>query len=610
MNYPLTFVRLFAITLFLSACGGSGSSDSAPVQSGPAMAHLTVNKTGSGAIVSLPGAIDCGTQCDDSFAMGTAVQLSASPANGYKFVGWSGSGVSCASSDTCSVMMSKSQTVTATFSAMTATQYNLDVTIAGSGTVVSNVSGVNCPTDCTGSYASGTVVTLTASAASGYTFTGWSGSGVSCPGTGTCVLTMSSARAATATFTQNALPTFALTTTVVGSGSISSNPSGISCGSSCTAAYASGTVVTLSAAPASGFSFTGWSNGGCSGTNSCAVTMSAARQAQATFTAIPPNTAALNAVVNGSGTVTSSPAGINCPTDCAETLTIGTVVTLTATPTTGNRLTGWSISSCAANATCAVTVSSATTVTATFAPITFTLAVTKQGSGTVSSSPSGISCGATCSASYNSGASVTLTAAPATGYTFTNWTGACTGSSTCTVAMSTAKSVGAVFTALPTYGLTVQTSGAGSGTITSSPSGISCGATCTATFNSGTSVQLTPSPAAGSSFSSWGGACSGSGSCTVSMSSAQTVTATFAVSTSSGKTYYVSPTGSDSANGTSLTTPFKTLAKSVSVVNAGDIIEVRAGTYTETVTIGRPGSSSAWITIRGYAGDARPVIKS
>jgi len=60
----------------------------------------------------------------------------------------------------------------------------------------------------------------------------------------------------------------------------------------------------------------------------------------------------------------------------------------------------------------------------------------RAGSGTVTSAPAGIVCGASCSASYASGTVVTLTAAA--GSTFTGWSGACTGTGSCTVAMSAA----------------------------------------------------------------------------------------------------------------------------------------------------------------------------
>ena len=78
-------------------------------------------------------------------------------------------------------------------------------------------------------------------------------------------------------------------------------------------------------------------------------------------------------------------------------------------------------------------------------PALYLLNVSLSGSGTVTSNPSGIACGATCSASYPSGAAVTLSAAPAAGYTFSGWSGACTGTGACTTTLSAARSVTATF---------------------------------------------------------------------------------------------------------------------------------------------------------------------
>jgi hypothetical protein len=92
--------------------------------------------------------------------------------------------------------------------------------------------------------------------------------------------------------------------------------------------------------------------------------------------------------------------------------------------------------------------------------------------------------------------------------------------------MSAARAVTATF--VPTYVLTVSKSGTGTGTVTSSPAGINCGADCTETYNDASVVALTPSASAGSAFTVWSGACTGSGACNVTMSAARSVTATFA----------------------------------------------------------------------------------
>lgn len=71
-----------------------------------------------------------------------------------------------------------------------------------------------------------------------------------------------------------------------GAGTVTSSPAGISCPGTCSGSYAPGTPVTLTATPAAGSTFAGWSGGGCSGTGSCVVTMSSDQSVTSTFTAV------------------------------------------------------------------------------------------------------------------------------------------------------------------------------------------------------------------------------------------------------------------------------------------------------------------------------------
>lgn len=155
------------------------------------------------------------------------------------------------------------------------------------------------------------------------------------------------------------------------------------------------------------------------------------------------------------------------------------------------------------------------------------LDVVRNGSGTVTSLPAGIDCGATCSATLAGGSTVVLKAVAANGFTFTGWSGAatCTGTGSCAVTLGADTTITANFIQ-PKTQLTVTTSGSGS--VTSSPAGISCAPTCSASFDTGTKVTLNPTPAAGWVFTGWGGACSGNGPCTPTLNAPTIVSATFA----------------------------------------------------------------------------------
>jgi parallel beta-helix repeat protein len=89
--------------------------------------------------------------------------------------------------------------------------------------------------------------------------------------------------------------------------------------------------------------------------------------------------------------------------------------------------------------------------------------------------------------------------------------------------------IGAYEFAVTTSTLTVVRRGSAAGTVTSEPAGISCGATCAASFTTGTQVTLSAAAAAGAVFAQWTGACTGTQSpCTVTVSASMTVTAAFA----------------------------------------------------------------------------------
>jgi uncharacterized repeat protein (TIGR02543 family) len=206
------------------------------------------------------------------------VELTATADTGYTFANWWGD--ASGSTNPFSMTMNGDKSVTANY---TLNAYLLTVLLAGngSGTVTNLPAGIDCIATCSFNFDYNTTVTLAATPATGSTFSGWSGEG--CTGTGPCVITMDAAKTVTANFTLNI---YLLTVIPAGNGSgvVISSPTGIDCGETCSANYYYNIIVTLTATPATGSTFTGWSGGGCTGTSTCDVTMDIAKSVIANFT--------------------------------------------------------------------------------------------------------------------------------------------------------------------------------------------------------------------------------------------------------------------------------------------------------------------------------------
>ena len=290
---------------------------------------------------------------------------------------------------------------------------------------------------------------------------------------------------------------------------------------------------------------------------------------------------------NGAGTVTSTPAGIDCGTDCSEAFAEGTSITLTATAAPGSTFMGWGSGSCTGTGDCTVTVGADIAIQPTFA-LANSIVVTINGNGTgeVASSPAGIVCPGDCSEQYGPGQNVMLTATPAAESVFAGWTGGgCAGTTPCMLTTENAAATTATFN-LKKYALTITKGSTGTGTVTSTPAGISCGGTCTFNFDSGTMVALTPNASTGSTFTSWGGACSGSGACNVTMSAARSVTANFTLTT---HTLTVTKTGGGA--GTVTSTP--------SGINCPGTC---SSSYSYNTTVSLTPTTTAGNTFAGWSG--------
>jgi len=410
---------------------------------------LTVHKAdnGDGNVGSTPAGIGCGATCMAFFAPETVVTLTATADISSTFTGWNGACTSLGAA--CVATMQGATAVTATF-ALKQWPLTANKTGDGQGNINLDPPNVDCDAACaaiTQTYEHGAVVTLTATAAPGFAFGGWLADCAAAGDNPVCSVTMTAVRSATARF----LNAYRLAVSKEGNGSgrVNSDDGGIDCGATCSANYASGTVVTLNAQAESGSNFAGW-RGDCAAANpnaSCQLAIDAAKVATATFNL---NRYVLRLAKTGGGLVNLTPPNADCGAACTvleETYDHGTAVTLTAQADVGFAFTGWG-DACAAfgtNPICVVTMDAAKNAAASFAVRKLQLWVIKVGPGRVyGGPPSGapaIDCGDACQQDYDYGTSVTLRAEPSTGQVFVGWDGACTAAapSVCAVTMDSAR---------------------------------------------------------------------------------------------------------------------------------------------------------------------------
>jgi len=237
------------------------------------------------------------------------------------------------------------------------TTYTLTTSVVGSGTVTPNTSNP---------HAIGSAVQVTATPASGWTFFSWFGdlSGNTSPAT----ITMDSNKAITAAFTQN---TYTLTTTVAPAGAITA---GCTISTNASNPHASGSVVQVTATPASGWKFSSWSGNLSGNASPATITMNDNKSVTATFTQI---TYKLTTTVAPAGAIT---AGCTVTNDSANPHASGSAVDVFATPASGWAFSSWSVNLSGTTSPATIIMNSNKSVTATFTqiinPTTYTFANT------------------------------------------------------------------------------------------------------------------------------------------------------------------------------------------------------------------------------------------
>ncbi len=477
---PATGLRV-RVTTAASASGSvqltvrrlDGQSDTRSIPIGAATSILTILGAGSGSGAVTGSGMSCivtsgstGSGCTASYNTSTTVQLTATPATGSTFSGWSGSG--CSSTSSCSLSMSQPRTVTATFAV--SAQPPVAISVSASPVNSGAVTGGN-------TYPLNSTVTVTASPASGYTFLRWTENGSQASPNASYTFTATASRNLVAVFQQNAPSSY----------TISANPSPANGGS--VAGYGSyfpNATVSLIALPATGYSFTNWTENGSvvSPTASYSFPAIANRSLTANFT----QTTAQSYAISVSASPSNGGTAIGNGTYVANS-----TATVTAQAAAGYTFVRWT--------------ENGTTVSTSSSygfPVTGTrslVAVFSQNAATSYSISAGAnpSNGGTVSGagSYTSGSSVTVSATPSSGYTFTSWTengGVVSQSANYSFTVSASRSLTANFaqTAVQSHSISVSASPSKGGTVNGGGS-----------YPVNGSITVTAQAASGYSFSRW-----------------------------------------------------------------------------------------------------------
>jgi len=444
------------------------------------------------------------------YVSGEVVTLTANQATGWSLVRWEGS--ASGSEPTTTLTVDGNESVTAVFARSHYTVTTNAVDGAGQPAPGSQVQS-SAPANAAG-YVFGEQVTLTAVAAPGWNFQGWSGSasGNTTPTT----ITVDGNETVTATFSQERYTVNA--SAVDGAGQPAPGSQVQLSAPANAAGYVFGEQVTLTAVAATGWRFVGWGGSASGSAATTTITVDGNETVTATF-ARNFYTVTTQAVDSQGQPAGASAVQLSAPTN-ASGYVLGEVVTVTAVAAPGWNFQGWNGSASGTAATTTITVNGNETVTATFAQEHYTVQVTvvdetgaTANAATVAITPPANAAG------YVHGEAVTITLTPLDDWIFGSWSGGITSDSnplTFTVTGNT--TLRATF-AKNKVKLTTQVDPAAGGTITPASGSF---------FSKDEVVTVTAVPNPGWQFTGWAGALSGTTNpASLTMNTNKTVRASF-----------------------------------------------------------------------------------
>jgi len=454
---------------------------------------LEVEVQGIGRVITEDGNINCpDDECVSTYEYGSQVYLTAqATSSDYEFSHWE-EDLSGTSTDE-TILIDSNKFVRAVF---TPVDYKLHVNINGSGSVISDPSGIDCEPNCSSSYEFNTIVDLVATAHTGWTFVEWTGDVLTT--NLECDILIDSTKSVTAHFTINY---YMLEVEIEGGGRVESTDNHIICpDESCSQQYEYNSVVDLIATPDEHWEFSHWEEDLTSSDASESVTVDSDKLVRAVFVL---KKYTLEITIDGNGSVVNNDKGIDCDDNCTYQIEYGTNVDLEALPSTGWSFTNWSQHLSGHDPNETILIDGNKQVTAHFEINHYTLDVETTGQGNVNTDDGHIECPPNSQRQhvYEYNTHVGLTAIPEEHWTLDRWEGDLDSSNTSeNITIISDKYAHAIFV-YRDYRLRVEINGEGN--VVSSPGNIDCPDACVDFFQYNTTVDLTATPSTGWSFGYW-----------------------------------------------------------------------------------------------------------